>query len=246
MKRISIPVVLGLLLLGSTPLLAQNFEYINLRQFRNKSNDDFAAFVKHAYPYFNKSAKIPAMNRLAGTGESGRSYSATYFANYDQFTSWAKEFGNVFEEYSKTPGNMAQKQMDNVEGGIDDVLWQVNKDMSNAPAGIDVSKMNWRKLFFVTVKSGMMDEFVATRKKLIEADKKLGISYPVLYLTAAYGAPSNLVLISVPAANAQEFYTAAAARVKLRDASPEATELWKKFRTLSSNTLIDQVTMIPY
>jgi hypothetical protein len=118
--------------------------------------------------------------------------------------------------------------------------------MSNTPAGVDVSKMPWRKLFFITIKTGMMAEFIATRKKIIEADKKLGLDYPVYYLTASYGAPTNMVLISVPAANAMEFYTAAAARTKTREANAEVQALWNKFRTLSSNTLIDQVTMIPY
>ncbi len=246
MNRKSIPILLGLLLLGCSCMLAQNFDYVNLRQYRVKSSDDLTAFVKHAYPYFNKSTQIPAVNRLVGNGESGRVYAATYFANLDQFTAFIEEFSTVFEEYSKTPGNLGQKMLDNIEGGIDDVLWKVDKEMSNIPANADVTKMPWRKVYFITVKTGMMAEFNATRKKMMEADKKMGIDYPALYMTVTYGAPNNMVMISLPATNALDFYTAAAARTKTREANAEYQALRKKFASMGSNTLIDQLTMIPY
>lgn len=246
MKPIMKTAATCLLLLVSLTAMAQTWEYINLRQFRVKDTDVLKAFVKHAYPYFNKNTRIPVVNRTAATGESGRIYAVTYFANLDQFNTFLKERSANWDDYAKSPGNLAQSQIDNGEGGVDDVLWKLDKDMSTVPAGFDASKMPWRKLFFITVKAGMMPEFIATRKKIIEADKKLGLDYPVYYLTASYGAPTNMVLISVPAANAMEFYTAAAARTKTREANAEVQALWKKFRTLSSNTLIDQVTMIPY
>ncbi len=246
MNRISIPVVLSLILLGCTSMLAQTFDYINLRQYRVKSQDDLAAFVKHAYPYFNKSTQIPAVTRLVSNGESGRVYAATYFANLDQFSAFIEEFNSVFEEYAKTPGNLGQKMLDNVEGGIDDVLWKVDKALSNLPASLDVSKMPWRKVYFITVKNGMMAEFTATRKKMMEADKKMGIDYPSTFLTVTYGAPNNMVMISLPATNALEFYTAAAARTKTREGNAEYQALRKKYASLSTNTLIDQLTMIPY
>ncbi len=246
MNRKSIPILVGLLLFSCSSLLAQNFDYVNLRQYRVKNQDDLAAFVKHAYPYFNKSTQIPAVNRLVGNGESGRVYAATYFANLDQFTAFIEEFSTVFEEYSKTPDNLGQKMLDNIEGGIDDVLWKVDKEMSSIPANSDVTKLPWRKVYFITVKTGMMAEFTATRKKIMEADKKMGISYPALYMTVTYGAPNNMVMISLPATNAVDFYTAAAARARTREANAEYQALRKKFGSLSSNALIDQLTIIPY
>ncbi len=238
--------VIGLLWIAGTTAAAQTWEYVNLRQFRVKDTDALKAFVKHAYPYFNKSTRIPVVNRVAATGESGRIYTATYFANMDQYFTFMKERSNNWDDYAKSPGNLAQSQIENTDGGTDDVLWKLDKDMSNIPAGVDPSKLPWRKLLFVTVKSGMMADFVATRKKIIEADKKLGLDFPVYFMTVAYGAPSNMVLISIPAANAVEFYTAAAARTKAREANAEVQALWKKLASMGSNSLIDQITMIPY
>ncbi len=235
-----------LLLFAGVPALAQAWEYVNLRQLRVKDTDVFKTYVKHAFPYLNKNGKVLAVNRAAATGESGRMYVATYFASMDNVTTFLKERRNDWDEYMKSPGNLAQSQIDNSDGGADDVLWKLDKDMSNTPAGVDISKMAWRKLIFVTVKPGMMDAFIATRKQIKEADKKLGLDYPILYMTASYGAPANLVLISIPAANAVEFYTAAAARAKAREANPDVQALWKKWGTMGSNALIDQITMIPY
>ncbi len=226
--------------------MAQAWEYVNLRQYRAKDNDLVQAFVKHAYPFFNKSKRVTAVNRISATGESGRIYAATYFATYDQFSTFLKERGNDWDEYSKTPGNFAQAQADNVEGATDDVLWKLEKDQSNIPAGFDPSKVAWRKLLFLTVKSGMMPEYLATYKKVIEAEKKAGINYPFYLFTVAYGAPSTTVLVSLPAANPLEYYTALAARQKLREANPEITAMRKKLGAMTSNTLIDQITMIPY
>lgn len=237
---------LCLALIACTAAVAQSWEYVNLRQFRVKDPDAFKAFVKHAYPFFNKNTRMPVVNRAAATGESGRMYAVTYFATLDQFNTFLKERGNNWDEYAKSPGNLAQSQIDNSDGGVDDVLWKLDKDMSNVPAGVDVSKLPWRKLYFLTVKPGMMDDFIAARKQIKEADKKLGIDYTVLYMTVAYGAPTNMVLISLPATNAVEFYTAAAARAKAREGNAEWQALWKKFGGMSSNALIDQTTMIPY
>src|SRR5258706_4491495 len=108
---------------------------------------------------------------------------------------------------------------DNIEGGIDDVLWHFNKDLSNIPVGYDGTKMLWRKLNFVTVKSGMMDDYIALMKQLNEAEKKAGIAYTVLVFEVAYGAPSNTLLISLPTASALEYYTGLAARLKIRGKS---------------------------
>ena len=226
--------------------MAQNWDYISMRQFRVKDQDAFKAFVKHAYPFLNKNTRVPVVNRIAATGESGRIYAATFFTTMDQFSTFLKERSTVWEEYSKSPGNLAQSQMTNMESGTDDVLWKLDREMTNIPAGLDVTNLMWRKFFFVTVKPGMMDEFIALRKQIKEADKKIGVDYPVVYLTAVYGAPNNMVLISLPANNALEFYTAAAARTKAREASAENQALWKKFSALGSNAVIDQITMVPY
>lgn len=234
------------LLLAAVPAVSQAWEYVNLRQLRVKDTDVFKAYVKHAFPYLNKNGKVAAVNRAAATGESGRMYVATYFASMDQVPTFLKERRNDWDAYMKTPGNLGQSQIDNSDGGADDVLWKLDKDMSNTPAGVDISKLAWRKLVFVTVKPGMMEAFIALRKQMKEADMKLGLDYPVLYMTVAYGAPANLVLISIPAANAVEFYTAAAARAKVREANPDVQALWKKWGTMGSNALIDQLTMIPY
>lgn len=235
-----------LLLLAGIPAVAQAWEYVNLRQLRVKDPDVFKAYVMHAFPYLNKNGKVAAVNRAAATGESGRMYVATYFASIDQVTIFIKERRNDWDAYMKSPGNLGQSQIDNSDGSPDDVLWKLDKDMSNTPAGIDISKLAWRKLYFVTVKPGMMDAFIATRKQIKEADKMLGLDYPVLYMTVAYGAPTNMVLISIPAANALEFYTAAAARAKAREGNPDVQALWKKWGAMGSNALIDQITMIPY
>lgn len=234
------------LLFICTTSMAQSWEYVNLRQYRVKDDDVLTAFVKHAYPWFNKSKRIPAVNRAVATGESGRVYGATYFSSMDQFTTFIKEWPNDWAEYAKSPGSQAQNLSDNMEGGVDDVLWHLDKDMTNVPAGVDVSKMAWRKLHFITVKSGMMADFSATRKQILEAEKKVGIDYPVLVMTVAFGAPTNMVLFSSPAANAADYYTAQAARAKIRSTHPEIIALWKKLGTMGSNALIDQITMVPY
>lgn len=243
MKKFILLCILGLC---STAVMAQNWEYINLRQYRAKDDDAVQAFVKHAYPYFAKSKRVPAVNRLAASSESGRYYAVTFFADYDQFITFLKERGNDWDEYSKSPGNLAKSITDNVEGGVDDVLWKLERDQSSTPAGTDPSKMMWRKLHFVTVRAGMMVDFLASWKKVMELEKMAGIAFPVYVLTAVYGAPNNMVLVSLPAANAAEYYTALATRQKMRQGNPEIAALRKKIGSMSSGSLIDQLTMIPY
>ena len=238
--------ILLLLLLVCSASMAQTWEYVNLRQYRVKDMDVLKAFVKNAYPFFNQSKRAPTVGRFAASGESGRIYAATYLTTMDQFSMLVKERGNDFEEYSKSPGNLAKSMGENVDGGTDDVLWHYNKDLSNIPAGYDGTKMLWRKLNFVTVKSGMMDDYIALMKQLNEAEKKAGISYTVLVFEVAYGAPSNTLLISLPAANAVEYYTGLAARLKIREANPELLVMRRKAASMTTNTLIDQVTTIPY
>jgi hypothetical protein len=83
-------------------------------------------------------------------------------------------------------------------------------------------------------------------KKVMEAEKKAGLNYTFLMFTAAYGAPSNTVLLSLPATSAVDYYTALAARQKVREANPEILALRRKTSTMTTNTLIDQVTTISY
>lgn len=226
--------------------MAQTWEYVNLRQYRVKDMDVMTAFVKSAYPFFSQSKRVPTAGRFAASGESGRMYAVAYFTNMDQFSNFLKERGNDWDDYSKTSGNLAKSQMDNIEGGVDDVLWHFQKDLSNIPAGYDGSKMLWRKLNFVTVKSGMMNDYIALMKQLMEAEKKAGITYTVLVLEVAYGAPSNTLLLSLPSASALDYYTGLAARQKIREANPELLVLRRKAAAMTSNTLVDQVTTIPY
>ena len=87
--------------------------------------------------------------------------------------------------------------------------------MSNIPAGYDGTKMMWRKINFVTVKSGMMEDYIATMKKVIEAEKKAGLNYTYLMFTVAYGAPDNMIMLSYPAASSLDYYTALTARQNL-------------------------------
>lgn len=239
-------ITLYLLLLSPVTAMAQAWEYVNLRQYRVKDPDLLKAFIKQAYPIFNKSKRAPVVNRVAATSESGRIYAATYFATMDQFSAFVKEFNTDFEEYSKTAGSLAQNQLDNLEGGYDDVLWKLDKDMTYIPPTVDPAKLAWRKLHFVTVKQGMMADYIATRKRIIEIEKQIGVEQATYVLTAAYGAPSNMILVSGLAASAVDYYTSAAARQKIRDGNPEILALRKKLTTLTSNTLVDQITMIPY
>ena len=235
-----------LLLLTCSTAVAQNWEYVNLRQYRVKDMDVLNAFVKHAYPYLNQSKSLPTAGRFAASSESGRIYSAVYLTSMDQFANFIKERDKVLEEYGKTPGNLRQAMNANIDGGIDDVLWHYEKDLSNMPAGYDGSKMLWRKLNFVTVKSGMMEEYVATMKKVIEAEKKAGLNYTYLMFSVAYGAPTNTILISYPSTSQIDYYTALAARQKIREANPEILTLRRKATAMTSNTLIDQTTTIQY
>lgn len=239
-------ILLLLLLLACAASSAQTWEYVNVRQYRSKDLDVTKAFVKSAYPFFNQSKLAPTVGRFAASGESGRIYAVTYLTTMDQFSTWVKERGNIFEEYSKSPGNLAKSMGDNMEGGVDDVLWHFNKDLSNVPAGYDGSKMLWRKLNFITVKSGMMDEYIALMKQLNEAEKKAGITFTVLVFDVAYGAPTNTLLLSLPAVSALEYYTGLAARLKIREANPELLAMRRKAAAMTTNTLIDQVTTIPY
>ena len=107
--------ILFLLLLACTASMAQTWEYVNLRQYRIKDMDVMKAFVKSAYPFFNQSKRAPTVGRFAASGESGRIYAVTYFTTMDQFSTWVKERGNDFEEYSKTPGNLAKSMGDNIK-----------------------------------------------------------------------------------------------------------------------------------
>ena len=236
-----------LLVLACTSAVAQiNWEYVNLRQYRVKDMDVLNSFVKTAYPFMNQSKSVPTAGRFIASGESGRIYAAVYLTNLDQFATFIKERGKLLEDYAKTPGNVADAMTATIDGGLDDVLWHWEKDMSNIPVGYDGTKMLWRKLNFVTVKSGMMNEYKDTMKKLFEAEKKVGINHTHLMFTATYGAPNNMVLISYPAANALEYYTGLAARQKIREANPELIALRRKANAMTSNALIDQVTTITY
>lgn len=118
--------------------------------------------------------------------------------------------------------------------------------MSNIPAGYDGTKMMWRKINFVTVKSGMMEDYIATMKKVIEAEKKAGLNYTYLMFTVAYGAPDNMIMLSYPAASSLDYYTALTARQKIREANPEIGALRRKATSMTTNTLVDQLTTIPY
>lgn len=235
-----------LLLLLCTSVMAQSWEYVNLRQYRVKDMDVLTSFVKSAYPFMNQSKTMPTAGRFVANGESGRIYAAVYLTSLDQFSTFMKERGNVLAEYSKTPGNVSQAMGANIEGGLDDVLWHWEKDMSNIPAGYDGPKMLWRKLNFITVKSGMMDEYMATMKKVQEAEKKAGLNYTYLMFTATYGAPNTMVMISYPATSSLDYYTALAGRQKIREANPEIGALRRKANAMTTNTLVDQVTTIQY
>lgn len=239
-------IVLSLLLLICTASMAQTWEYVNLRQYRVKDMDVLTAFVKNAYPYFNQNSRVTTAGRFAASGESGRIYAATYFTTMDQFTNFLKERNNVWDEYAKSAGNLAQSQIDNTDGGTVDVLWHLNKDLSNIPTGYDGSKMTWRKLHFVTIKPGMMNEYEALMKKVLEAEKKAGIIYTELIFNVVYGAPSNTLLLSLPTSNALDYYTGLAARQKIREANPEIVTMRKKLVSMTSNTLLDQITSIQY
>ena len=239
--------LLLLMVLTCTSAMAQlNWEYVNLRQYRVKDMEVLKSFIKTAYPYMNQAKSMPTAGRFAGSGESGRIYVAVYLTSLDQFANFVKERGKVLQEYAKTPGNVAEAMTANLDGGLDDVLWHWEKEISNIPTGYDGSKMLWRKLNFVTVKSGMVNDFLAAMKQLMEAEKKAGLNYTFLLFTAAYGAPDNTVLISYPAASSLEYYTALAARQKIREANPELIALRRKAMAMTTNTLIDQVSTIPY
>lgn len=239
-------IIFLLLFLACYSAMAQPWEYVNLRQYRVKDMDVLTAFVKHAYPFFNQNKRVATAGRFASSGESGRIYSATYFTSMDQFSNFLKERGNVWDEYSKSTGSLAQSQDDNTDGGVADVLWHLNKELSSIPTGYDGTKMMWRKLNFVTVKSGMMAEYVAMMKKVIEAEKKAGLNYTALIFDVVYGAPTNTLLLSLPSTSAIEYYTALAARQKVREANPEILVMRRKMSAMTSNTLIDQVTTIQY
>lgn len=232
--------------LSCTCAMAQTWEYVNLRQYRVKDVDVLTSFVKSAFPFMNQSKTMPTAGRFAATSESGRVYSAVYLTSLDQFATFLKERGKVLEEYGKTPGNVGEAMGATIDGGIDDVLWHYEKDMSNVPAGYDGSKMMWRKLNFITVKSGMMQEYKETMMKVIEAEKKAGLNYTYLMFTVAYGAPTNMVMMSYPAANSLDYYTGLAARQKIREANPEIGALRRKATSMTTNTLVDQTTTIPY
>lgn len=239
--------LLLLIVLSCTPALAQtNWEYVNLRQYRVKDMDVLRSFVKTAYPFMNQAKSMPTAGRFVASGETGRIYAAVYLTDLDQFANFIKERGKVLQEYGKTPGNVSEAMGANIDGSLDDVLWHWEKDMSNIPAGYEGSKMLWRKLTFVTVKSGMVDDYMAAMKQLMEAEKKAGINHTALMFTSAYGAPDNMVLISYPAASALEYYTALAARQKIREANPELITMRRKATAMTANTLIDQVSTIPY
>ncbi len=238
--------LLLLLFLSCTCAMAQTWEYVNLRQYRVKDVDVLTSFVKSAFPFMNQSKTMPTAGRFAATSESGRVYSAVYLTSLDQFATFLKERGKVLEEYGKTPGNVGEAMGATIDGGIDDVLWHYEKDMSNVPAGYDGSKMMWRKLNFITVKSGMMQEYKETMMKVIEAEKKAGLNYTYLMFTVAYGAPTNMVMMSYPAANSLDYYTGLAARQKIREANPEIGALRRKATSMTTNTLVDQTTTIPY
>ena len=238
---------LCLMLLACAPAVAQmNWEYVNLRQYRVKDMDVLNSFVKSAYPFMNQAKSLPTAGRFIASGESGRIYAAVYLTSLDQFANFIKERGKVLQDYAKTPGNVSEAMTANIEGGLDDVLWHWEKDMSSIPAGYDGLKMLWRKLNFVTVKSGMMDEYMATMKKVMEEEKMAGLNYTYLMFTATYGAPDNMVLISYPAASSLEYYTALAARQKVREANPQIIALRRKATAMTANTLVDQVTTVPY
>ena len=239
--------LLLLMVITTTSLIAQlNWEYVNLRQYRVKDMDVLKSFVKSAYPFMSQAKSMPTAGRFIASGESGRIYAVVYLTNLDQFANFIKERGKVLQDYAKTPGNVSEAMMANIDGGIFDVLWHLEKDMSNIPAGYEGGKMLWRKLNFVTVKSGMMDEYIAAMKEVMEAEKKAGLNYTYLMFTATYGAPNNMVMLSLPAASALDYYTALAARQKIREANPELLALRRKANAMTTNTLIDQVTTIPY
>jgi hypothetical protein len=239
--------LLMLMVLACTSAMAQlNWEYVNLRQYRVKDMDVLKSFVKSAYPFMNQAKSMPTAGRFVASGESGRIYAAVYLTNLDQFANFIKERSKVLEEYGKTPGNVAEAMGANLDGGLDDVPWHWEKDISNIPAGYEGSKMLWRKLNFVSVKSGMVDDFLAAMKQLMEAEKKAGLNYTVLMFTVAYGAPDNMVMISYPSVSSLEYYTALAARQKTREANPELIALRRKAMAMTTNTLIDQLSTIPY
>lgn len=225
---------------------SQSWEYVNVKQYRVKDIDAFQKYMKHSFPYFNKSQRAPVVSRVAGTSESGWIYTSTYFANYDQFANYLKAWPNEWEQYSKSPGNLAQDLAANLETGVDDILWKLNKELSVIPEGYDPSKTPWRKIYMITIKPGMMPEYVATWKKIIELNKILGTSFAIFVLNAVHGAPNNTLLISQPAESASAHYTAVSNRQKARQANPEITSLYKKISSLSSSTVIDHVTAIPY
>ncbi len=233
-------------LLLSSATMAQGWEYVNLRQYRVKDMDAFTAYVKSAYPFFNQYKPIATAGRFVASGESGRIYGATYFTSMDQFTTFLKGRRSMWDEYSKSPGNLAKSLEENTDGGVADVLWQVEKEASLIPAGYDGSKMTWRKLNFVTVKAGMMDDYLALLKKVLEAETKAGITYTALVFSVVYGAPTNTLLLSLPSTSALDYYTALAARQKARQANPEILAMRRKMTAMTTNTLIDQTTIIAY
>jgi hypothetical protein len=236
-----------LLVLACTTAVAQmNWEYVNLRQYRVKDMEVLRSFIKTAYPFMNQAKSMPTAGRFAAAGESGRIYAATYLTDLNQFTNLVKERNKVLEEYGKSPGNVGEAMTATIDGPLDDVLWHYEKDMSNIPAGYEGSKMLWRKLYFITVKAGMMNEYMETMKKVMEMEKKAGINFTYLTFTVTYGAPNNTLLVSYPAANALEYYTALADRQKVREANPEIQALLRKATAMTSNTLIDHVTTITY
>lgn len=238
--------ILLFFILLSSATMAQGWEYVNLRQYRVKDMDAFTAFVKSAYPFFSQYKRIPNAGRFVSSGESGRIYGATYFTSMDQFTTYLKERGSMWDEYSKSPGNLAKSLEDNTDGGVADVLWQVNKEVSLIPTGYDGSKMTWRKINFVTVKAGMMEDYLALLKKVLEAETKAGITYTALVFSVAYGAPTNTLLLSLPSTSSLDYYTGLAARQKVREANPEILAMRRKMTALTTNTLIDQLTTIAY
>ncbi len=233
-------------LLFSSATMAQGWEYVNLRQYRVKDMDAFTAYVNSAYPFFNQYKPIATAGRFVASGESGRIYGATYFTSMDQFTIFLKGRKSMWDEYSKSPGNLAKSLEENTDGGVADVLWQVDKEVSLIPAGYDGSKMTWRKLNFVTVKAGMMDDYLALLKKVLEAETKAGITYTALVFSVVYGTPTNTLLLSLPSTSAIDYYTALAARQKVREANPEILAMRRKMTAMTTNTLIDQLTTITY
>lgn len=245
MKTKSFLLFLGMLIFAAS-VYAQSWEFVNLRQFRVKDVEAFQKFVKHAYPHFNKGKLAPAVDRLAATSESGRVYTATYFANLDQYNTYAKEWANEWALYSKSPGNLVQEFTSNLDTGIDEVLWKLNKEMTVRPEGFDPTKNPWRKLLFITIKPGKEEEYLATWLKIKEMHKTLGISYAIFVFTVSHGAPGNTLFVSIPAENALAHYTATANRSKIVQGNPEFTALYKKLKSLASHVLIDQITTIPY